>query len=640
MTAPAAPPPLQDFFKYVDPSPVLEQDILKHVQLQLDLSPVFDQLTSEFGKISSHLAAINDSVQTVINALKPVSVDNDILDLMRNVGNLCEACGETIHSQTMNISAFKTLHLPVLEKSRTEFARFNAECQGKYDEWGQILPKTKPEIVTSHETALQSAMSQRAALFYNLHQRLIASQDSSNAAIVYTMATLCIVFSEHFLPFFQNNAALIKEIQDRRPSKQDIFKELTLTTSANHSENVAYLDAQHFWAIRRRHVTVTDEIPRPSGIVWVHGRKMMAKWVRRFVIFNQGVLHLHDPITGQCDATYPLALVTVGPVQKKRRRFTFKIQGPQETLIFAALTQWDVSEWIMVLTTHNENIIMGGDAASSSNAVANPAGRCCADCGASDASWCSLNWCTALCLKCSGVHRQMSSTTSKVRSVQLDHLHSYIQDMLCIVSNTAANDLLMTTPCDFDVGPRTEEPIRMDFITRKYQKMQWATKTPPPDPFKAIEDLDFLGLFHAMNFGRGDDRFETMAPIHAAVQSGDPIMIAIAVCCTLDIDVVDGNGWTSLCYAVYYGNNEAAKFLLSMGAKREKAKIDLSTLTIYNGDKDLIDQLVTFTGTMSSTFKPACTKFAKGKNALMTELLIPLGTRKLCKVYRETAALV
>jgi hypothetical protein len=236
----------------------------------------------------------------------------------------------------------------------------------------------------------------------------------------------------------------------------------------------------------------------------------------------------------------------------------------------------------------------------------------------------------------------MSSSTSKVRSVQLDKLHPYIQDMLAIVSNTAANDLLMTTPCDFDVGPRTDEAIRIDFITRKYQKLQWATQKTPPDPFKAIEDLDFLGLFHAMNLGRAEEKCDTMMPIHAAVQSGDPVMIAIAVCCSLDLDVLDGNGWTPLVYAMYYGNNEAARFLLSMGAKREKTKIDLSTLTIYNGDRDMIDQLAAFgpRDREAATFKPVSVKFAKGKNALMTELLVPIGTRKLCKLYRETAAVV
>jgi hypothetical protein len=261
----------------------------------------------------------------------------------------------------------------------------------------------------------------------------------------------------------------------------------------------------------------------------------------------------------------------------------------------------------------------------------------CADCGAADASWCSLNWGISVCLKCSGAHRQLSSSTSKVRSVQLDKLHSWIQDMLILLSNDAANNFLLANKGDLEIGPRTDEAVRIDYITRKYQKKEWAITTSPPDPFEAITGLNFLALLHAMNFGRADDKFESMTPLHAAVQSGDPVLIAIAACCSVDLDVPDSNGWTPFCYALFYGDTEAAKFLLSLGAKPDKAKIDLLTLALYNGDREILEQIpiTASAGNVATAFTPVSTKFAMGKRVGFVQIAIPPGTRKMSKLYRE-----
>ncbi|CAN4080956.1 unnamed protein product [Withania somnifera] len=44
----------------------------------------------------------------------------------------------------------------------------------------------------------------------------------------------------------------------------------------------------------------------------------------------------------------------------------------------------------------------------------------CADCGASDPDWASLNLCILICIECSGIHRNLGVHISKVRSITLD----------------------------------------------------------------------------------------------------------------------------------------------------------------------------------------------------------------------------
>lgn len=49
-----------------------------------------------------------------------------------------------------------------------------------------------------------------------------------------------------------------------------------------------------------------------------------------------------------------------------------------------------------------------------------PGNNYCADCGAKDPDWASLNLGTVICIECSGLHRKLGTHISKVRSLALD----------------------------------------------------------------------------------------------------------------------------------------------------------------------------------------------------------------------------
>jgi hypothetical protein len=628
-----------DLHTLVDPSPIFEHDVLKASQAQLGLGPVFEQLAGALATMSQHLAGINDAVKQMIGALKGVQIDPRLSNLVLQLGSLFEIAGKAVHSQCMvNINVFKTIHFPAYEKVRSDFVRSSADCQKELEEWGKLEPKVKPDILAQHENAIQHAMCTRAAALHALTNFVDRTTETTLPTISFAVTTFLTVFVQEFSTFLSSHSDPLKEISSASPSKAEIFKRLLEPVTADKAfETEAYRFAEKYWAVRRNQVTASDDLARPSGVVWLHRRA----WVRRFCQFKDGVMNFYDPSTGALDQSYPLTLVTVAPVQKDKRRFVLKVQFPTtEIILIAALSQFDVSEWISVITQHNERMILGtGPAPASGDAApADGVRKCCVDCGAPEASWCSLNWAASICLKCSGTHRQMGVTVSKVRSVQLDKLHPYIEDMLLLMSNAPANALLLAAPCDVEVGPRMDDLARTGYILRKYQKLDWAVKTPPPDPFEAITSLDFMGLFHALNFGRADEKCEGLSPLHAAVQSGDALMVTIAACCVQDLDVLDAGGWTPLCYALFYGENEIAHFLLSLGAKPEKAAIDAGLLALYNGDRDLADTVLLTSKSDPSTtvFRPSSTRFASERNAPLVEIVVPAGTKQLSKMYRET----
>ncbi|KAG1671342.1 hypothetical protein FOA52_002952 [Chlamydomonas sp. UWO 241] len=72
-----------------------------------------------------------------------------------------------------------------------------------------------------------------------------------------------------------------------------------------------------------------------------------------------------------------------------------------------------------------------------------PGNRACADCGASDPDWASLNLAVTLCIECSGLHRQLGVHVSKVRSCTLDVKvwEPNVLDMFDAVGNELANEV-------------------------------------------------------------------------------------------------------------------------------------------------------------------------------------------------------
>ena len=114
----------------------------------------------------------------------------------------------------------------------------------------------------------------------------------------------------------------------------------------------------------------------------------------------------------------------------------------------------------------------------------------CVDClaelhsGAVDNYWVSLNLGAVLCKECSGIHRSLGSTVSKVRSLLLDNLSKEQLSILSLLGNARVN-----SSWEGDrAGADAHRAFSATFASEKYVDHKFAIEK--PNPLHFIEELE------------------------------------------------------------------------------------------------------------------------------------------------------
>eukprot|EP01036_Dinobryon_divergens_P026127 gene26127-34739_t len=95
----------------------------------------------------------------------------------------------------------------------------------------------------------------------------------------------------------------------------------------------------------------------------------------------------------------------------------------------------------------------------------------CVDCGTANPEWASLNLCIMMCIDCSGVHRNMGTHVSKVRSIKLDKWSPVSIELMLGVGNEVSNRAVWESKFNRssqDSRPTVTAQNREKFIRDKY----------------------------------------------------------------------------------------------------------------------------------------------------------------------------
>ncbi|TRY96108.1 hypothetical protein DNTS_015577 [Danionella cerebrum] len=210
----------------------------------------------------------------------------------------------------------------------------------------------------------------------------------------------------------------------------------------------------------------------------------------------------------------------------------------------------------------------------------------CVDCASPNPTWASLNLGALICIECSGIHRNLGTHLSRVRSLDLDDWPSELTKVLSAIGNYMANSIweTCTQGCQ-KLTPEATREQRESWIRAKYEQRAFVTPLPVQCTedtmstwlLKSVIDRDLprllLLLAHSskevMNLPPVGVGPQHHSALHAACQLGDVVMTQLLVWYGSDVKSKDPQGRTALTLAHQAGSKECAEILLQHGCPTE-----------------------------------------------------------------------
>ncbi|KAJ7999269.1 hypothetical protein DPEC_G00213680 [Dallia pectoralis] len=236
----------------------------------------------------------------------------------------------------------------------------------------------------------------------------------------------------------------------------------------------------------------------------------------------------------------------------------------------------------------------------------------CVDCEAPNPTWASLNLGALLCIECSGIHRNLGTHLSRVRSLDLDDLPRELTLVLEAIGNHLANCIWEgRTLGRRKPAPDATRDERESWIRAKYEQRLFVAPLATPSPTQgsgvntmsahllaAVKQRDLPRLLLLLAHSTKEDinaplpagvhlslhspaaspssplggsTLPLCSALHAACQLSDVVMTQLLVWYGSDVKCRDAQGQTALTLARYAGSQDCADILLQYGCPNEPA---------------------------------------------------------------------
>ncbi|XP_029291553.1 arf-GAP with GTPase, ANK repeat and PH domain-containing protein 2 isoform X3 [Cottoperca gobio] len=207
----------------------------------------------------------------------------------------------------------------------------------------------------------------------------------------------------------------------------------------------------------------------------------------------------------------------------------------------------------------------------------------CVDCEAANPTWASLNLGALICIECSGIHRNLGTHLSRVRSLDLDDWPGELTQVLAAIGNHMANSIWEScTQGRIKPTPTATREERESWIRAKYEQRAFVPPLQLPPELQLTDDGMPVWLLSAVterdlprllillahstkkqiNAQLTGSTSPPHSALHAACQLGDVVMTQLLVWYGIDVKAKDNQGQTAMKMARKNGSKGCIDILL------------------------------------------------------------------------------